>query len=121
MPRDAEALKMALWADTGERQTPEEAGFSRQSGWPVAYEQIGTEKFPERLVFNQLLRELTGLFLEMIAYGVLSWDDGTNYSHHAFALGSDGSIHRTLRDSGPDVEGGAVDPTTPNNDAWEIY
>ena len=70
MARDAEAKKLTPWADSGDRQDPEEAGLDRAAGWTVAYEQAGSGNYPERLVFNQLLRELSGLFQEALGAGV---------------------------------------------------
>ena len=52
MARDAEAKKLTPWADSGDRQDPEDAGLDREIGWTVAYEQAGSGNSPERLKFS---------------------------------------------------------------------
>ena len=39
--RDAETT-----GDNPDRQTPEDAGLDRSQGWPLAYEQVGSDKTP---------------------------------------------------------------------------
>ena len=56
---DAEWKKAELWADTGDREDPEDVGIDRSVGWPVSYEQRGSGDEPERTVFQQLLREMS--------------------------------------------------------------
>ena len=53
-----------VWASASgaDRETIEDTGGARADGWPVAYEQIGSGKEPERTVFNELvLRAFTSL------------------------------------------------------------
>ena len=66
---DAEWKKAELWADTGDREDPEDVGIDRSVGWTVSYEQRGSGDEPERTVFNQLLRELSGLYVMVREYG----------------------------------------------------
>lgn len=116
---DAQALKARLWADTGDRQDPEDAGIDRADGWDVTYEQLGSGSFPERAVFNQLLRELTGFHADLIAQGVLAWDPHVDYLHPAFTVTATG-MHVSLRASGP-AAGGAADPDAVGQTAWRRY
>ena len=43
-----------VWAGgaSADRATPTELGLTRAQGWPIAYEQIGSGKHPERELFN---------------------------------------------------------------------
>ena len=88
--RDAQAKKIELWADTGDRATPESQGINRAEGWNANYSQRGTFKYPEREVDNQLLREFSGLFLDKAKYGVLPWDADIQYAAEAVVADSDG-------------------------------
>lgn len=83
---DVEAKKFLgdLWAENGDRRTPEEANITRARGWDINYELPGTGKYPERDVFNQLVRELQGAFQEHMLYGIPRWDAGVNYATNAF-------------------------------------
>ena len=120
MARDVEAKKLTPWADSGDRQDPEDAGLDRAAGWTVAYEQAGSGNYPERLVFNQLMRELSGLFQEALGAGVMQWSAGVDYRHTAFVGGSDGFLHVSLRSSGP-ATGDAEDPAADGQTTWRIY
>ena len=81
---DAEWKKAELWADTGDREDPEGVGIDRSVGWTVSYEQRGSGDEPERTVFNQLLRELSGWAVDQLRMGVLQWDEDVDYVAAAF-------------------------------------
>lgn len=119
MTRDAQSLKIEKWATAGERETPEENGIDRSEGWDITYEQLGGNK-PERKVFNQIMRELTGLAVDMTNGGVLEWNSGVDYIHTAFVRGSNGRLYRSLVSSGPE-SGNATDPTASPNTIWRLY
>ena len=109
MARDAEGLKIRLWAETGDRQNPEQVGLTRSRGWPVSYEQLGSGDEPERTIFNQLLREISGGILDRSRQGIYQWDSEVTYTHETFVTGSDGKIYVSLTDSGP-AFGNSADP-----------
>ena len=113
MARDAQALKIRKWAATGERDDPDDVGLSRNHGWGLEYSLLGNNKFPERKVFNQLLRELTGLFSEINTRGILEWDASIGYVHPAFAAYNN-DLYRSRRNST-----GENPMSSP--DAWEVY
>ena len=104
---DAEWKKAELWADTGDREDPEDVGIDRSVGWPVSYEQRGSGDEPERTVFNQLLRELSGWAVDQLRMGVLQWDEDVDYADAAFVTTEDG-LHVALQANGP----GAATPST---------
>ena len=115
---DTEALRLELWAETGDRVDPESVRIDRGDGWTVGYEQTGSGLEPERLVFNQLVRELTGLFIEWAQYGILRYDPDVTYPVLAFATDSNGNIVRAVEANGPAAVGGVRGPET---SAWTIY
>lgn len=119
MNEEARKIIGNLWAEDAptERDTPEDVGIDRNIGWDLNYEQIGTLKFPERKVFNQLLRELTGAFNEHLQYGLPRWDDGVDWDQFTF-LTHDGRIYVALQASGPN-NGGAQEPGTGSK--WRLY
>ena len=96
MARDADALRIRKWAGSADAnvQTPEAAGLTRATGWPASYSAAGSTG-PQRRVFNQLFRELTGLAVELSTRGLLEWDTSISYAHPAFVVGSDDRIYRT--------------------------
>ncbi len=102
MPRDADALNLVTkWAVTGDVQLPTAAGLTRNEGWPISYSQAGGNT-PQRTVFNQLFRELSGLGVEINRYGAgLPWNAALNYISGTMVLGSDGEIYLGRAASGP--------------------
>ena len=115
---DTQSKKIQLWADGGERSVPENFGIDRADGWDVAYEQIGGSR-PQRLVFNQLFREITGFIRNIFAEGVPRWDRELDYIHPAFVVGSNGTLYRSTADNGP-ATGNANDPVSEGT-TWEVY
>ena len=73
MVRDSDALKIQKWAANGDVQTPEGRGLDRAIGWPADYSQPGG-RTPSREVFNQIIRELSSLGVELNTRGLLPWD-----------------------------------------------
>ena len=119
MPRDDEAKKIEQWASGGARSLPEDEGIDRGVGWDVRYEQKGSGAEPEREVWNQLLRELTGQAVEINARGVLQWDAELDYRQYAFVVGSGGKLHVSNVATGP-ATGNAEDPTS-GGSVWRVY
>ena len=98
MVRDADAKQIAKWAASGDVATPESRGLARATGWPSSYSQTGGN-LPSREVFNQLLRELTALAVELNTRGMLDWDSGITYVHPAFVVGTDGNLYVSVQNS----------------------
>ena len=111
MPRDADALLIRKWAESGDVATPESQGLARATGWPVSYSQAGGDT-PEREVFNQMFREITAMLAELNTHGVLEWDDAINYDHPALVTGSDDLVYISVQDSLNQ------DPTTDTGDTY---
>lgn len=99
---DAEAKKMIghLWADTGERMDPEEAGIDRAKGWDRDYEQEGTGKYPRRAVSNQLRREIQGALVEKMLYGAPRYAADVNWPLNAY-VNYNGLLYRAVVANGP--------------------
>ena len=116
MARDAEALKIRPWAvNQNNRADPEAVGIDRAFGWDVRYEQIGGQK-PERLVFNQIIHELTVLFDAWNREGMLPWSPLIDYIWNSggpisVVKGSDGNMYSSVAASGPST-GNIVDPVS---------
>ena len=124
---DAEAKRALnkVWAIEGDRFDPADVGLSRNTGWPVRYEQEGAGAEPEREVFNQLFCELDQLLGDKLQHGILEWDSRVNYPGnnevgYAFVTGSDGRLYVSLAPSGP-ATGDSTDPTDENNSKWQEY
>ena len=115
---DAEAKKIELWADGGDRADPEDVGIDRSVGWPVSYEQVGGNN-PSREIWNQIFRELSGWSLDRLRMGVPRWDSDVNYIHPAFVTAGD-DLYVSLESNGPDT-GNATNPTTAGQTIWRIY
>ena len=122
---DTQAKKIRLWAEDGDRQDPETVGLDRAEGWPADYEQFGSGETPERTVFNQLFRELTGWARDVMGRGVLLWDAEIDYPVGAFVVANDDSLspvrvlYVAVAASGPST-GGAVVPVT-DDMVWRRY
>lgn len=116
MARDERGIIQQIFADTGDVAEPT---FDFAEGWPVAYAQAGGQT-PEREVFNRLFQRLYALGYDVTRYGGgLPWDATINYAVLALVMGADGELYFGKRASGPDVEGGAVDPTADDGSCWE--
>ena len=116
---DTQAKKLELWASSGDREDPEDVGLTRADGWTVAYEQIGSGSEPERAVFNQLFRELSGWAIDRLRQGIPSWDIEVDYIHPAFTTTASG-VWVSTADSGPG-SGNATDPDDSGQTLWRRY
>ena len=71
MPRDSESLKIKPWASRGDRVDPESSSLdpvlTREIGWPESFSSDGGDT-PRRQVFNQILREMTGMLDTCLLY-----------------------------------------------------
>ena len=114
MARDADALLLLTkWANSGDVATPESVGIDRNDGYGSTYSQPGGQA-PRRTVFNQILRELSGLAVEINTKGpFLDWDDGIDYTANAAVTGSDGTHYFATNASGPTTT--PRDPTDSGN------
>ena len=115
MARDSDALLIAKWAATGDVQDPEDTGIDREAGWDATYLQPGGPTL-DRALFNELLRELTALGVELNQHGLLEWDSLVSYIHPALVMGSNGRLYRSVyRSTG-------VDPVSDTaNVAWVLF
>ena len=119
---DAEAKKFLenLWADeaSANRQDPEAAGIDRANGWDINYEQRGTGRYPERRVFNQLIRELQGAFREHMVFGFPRWDSGVDWAQYSFITHGTNVYYATVN-NGPSYPQQAEEPGT--GEVWRLY
>ena len=114
MPRDADALKIRKWAESGDVATPESQGLDRATGWPANYSQPNGD-VPKREVMNQILMELSALGVESNTHGLLEWDSSIAYAHPAVVMGSDGQPYVSVTDNQ------GVDPVADNGNAnWKL-
>ena len=115
MVRDSDALKIRKWAANGDVQTPEDRGLNRAVGWPADYSQPGG-RTPSREVFNQIIRELSSLGVELNTRGLLSWDSSVSYVHPAMVMGGDAKPYVSVADST------GIDPTTDTTESsWSLF
>ena len=105
MARDSDALLIRKWSESGDTSTPESQSITRSIGWGASYSQAGGD-LPEREVFNQLLKELTALAVEINERGILDWSSSLTYTHPAIVFGSNSTIYLSVQNSTN------VDPTT---------
>ena len=82
-------------------------------GWPYK-EIVDSSKF------NQYNYEMSSLIKLIETYGFLPWSNLTNYKEGSVTLGSDGSLYKALRDTGPDTT--SFDPVNDTNHTyWENW
>ena len=124
MARTDEGVKMTtLWAASGERMDPETNLVTRSQGWDKRFEQLGG-LVPNYEVFNQIIRELSGVAVCLNQHGIPPWSRFIDYTHNAneraFVLRNEG-LYVSTAASGP-TQGGAVDPATDSNRShWKLY
>ena len=111
---DVEARKIRKWAELGDRTDPETVGLDRDVGWPASYSDRDGDT-PERRVFHQLFRELTGLAVDVIREGILPWDAEIDYRVGA-VVKRNSRLWMAAANTGPIV--GVVDPATPGQTRW---
>ena len=120
---DTEAKKFLgeLWASSASalRSDPSVYGLTRTEGWDVRYEQLGTRKFPEMRVFNQLLRELQGAFAGQMTQGIIAWNEDVNYARHAF-VGHASKIWWSQEETGPATMNPS-EPGSAGDTTWRLY
>lgn len=114
-----------IWGSSAGAQVmlPEEAGLDREDGWPVAYEQFGTGKHPEREVWNGLLMEAVAALADIASQGILSWDAEVDYAVSDDAVPfvtTVTGVHVGLVPSGPST-GNPTDPDTPGQEVWRRF
>ena len=123
-----EILGEAVWAGSaqGERAEPADLGIDEAVGWGVAYEQPGTGKFPERVVFNELTYRATSAIRDIFATGVPAWDAAVDYRPDlvearaaCFATTPTG-LWVTVINTGPSF-GNATDPELSGQAVWRRY
>ena len=135
MPRDEQSLKIEPWAEdvSGNRIDPEDStpALVRGDGWGLTFSQAGGDT-PSREVFNQILREITGMLHEINTHGgALEWSNRVFYTHPALVFGSDNQLYISVRstpaDSGFDLStlsdtiDTAADPTMDTDDSdWSL-
>ena len=117
---DAEAKKIKKWADTGDRTDPDDSSLtptlSRATGWPSSFSASAGDT-PRRRVMNQVLRELTGLGVEVMSRGVLEWDADIDYAQYA-VVQQTGTLRRATVATGPGTSN-ATDPDAAGQVIWE--
>ena len=118
---DTQAKKIldGAWADSGDRENPEDVGIDRDEGWTVGYEQINSGLEPERTIFNQRGRELDGWAIERMRTGIPPWDEDIDYRVDAFVTRT-GNLYISLVANGS-TSGNASDPTAAGQTVWRIY
>ena len=125
MPIDQAIKDIEIWADSGDRTSPEDAGVTTDAGWPLAAEQVGGMSVSRGLM-NELFYRITSWAVEVRDAGLpMEWDAEINYIHDstgiAFVKGSDGLIYRSVQASGP-AGGNATDPVTDSmRTYWRLY
>lgn len=114
-----------VWASSAgaDRETPTDAGITRANGYPIAYEQIGSGKTPERTVINQRFHEWYSAFIDFAATGVPAWDTDVDYtpaSDAACFVTTATGLHLTRTNTGP-AYGNATDPDASGQAVWRLY
>ena len=115
MPLDTEARKMTLWAQNGDRATPETVGIIRSIGYGDSFSETGGDEV-SRAEWNQERREFSGWALDWMRGLTMIWDTRVPYSHAAgdaaFCL-RNGTLYVSTRPSqGQDPE---------SSSAWRAY
>ena len=86
MPRDPDAFRLALFAETAadaEVADPETLGLTWEKGWTVVYGQHESGFTPELSVHNWLLRVITYMTLRFQRRGLVEWDEKVVYAKDA--------------------------------------
>ena len=121
---DTQAKKLlgGAWASgiAADREDPSDVGIARTEGWNIPYEQIGSGKEPERTVFNQLLRELTGWAIDNMRFGGLHpYDPEINYHQYARCRIGESKFVALIA-NGP-AHGNAESPVMAGQTVWRRY
>ena len=100
-PRDADALLIEPWAETGLRELPDEVGVSREVGLDIRFALPTGQTFMRALV-QQLLHEITSMLDEVGRRGLLEWDSRVVYVHPAVvSCGVDWYLSRMTSQGSP--------------------
>ena len=127
MARDPDALKIRKWGALGQSNRADIPAELRRLGWFYEYSLDGGIPGPERVVFNQILAELTALSSAVNTYGVpLPWSSRINYRHVdgqevSFATGSTGLIYVSVKPSGPATNNSANPINDADHTCWRPY
>ena len=119
MARDTQALLLRRWgsAPAAVLESVADAGLVRSEGFTEDY---GIDLSWSVGLFNQLIKEITGRFVELGERGILEWDADQRYVHPAFCTGSDGNLYGSVQSSGGD--NASQNPTTDTNDTyWRMF
>ena len=112
MARIAAGLIDQIWAATPASAddviTPPDA--RQESGWTNDYFQPGGS-LPEGEHFNALWNRQTAFGYDVGRHGILEWSADQDYEHPAAVLASNNHLYLSVASSGPNMTGGAVDPT----------
>ena len=73
---------------------------------------------PARADFNGLLNIITQAQAFYQSGGIYGWDATIDYGPNRLVLGSDGLLHWSMAQSGPNTGAGAVNPTTDDGTYW---
>ena len=115
MPLDTESLKMTLWAQNGDRMTPEQVGIARAAGYGDSFSAVGGDQV-SMAEWNQERREFSGWALDWRRGLTMIWDARVPYAHAAgeaaFCL-RNGALYVSTRPSQ------GQDPET--SSAWRAY
>ena len=106
----------SIWADSGDRMTPEQLGIVRSTGFGAAYSLPGGET-PSRQLFNDTWYRLTSMAVEVNRSGVLPYDDGVDYSSEA-AVTAGTAVYLANATNGPNTTLGIVSPLTVGQTTW---
>lgn len=114
---DAEALKLELWAQDGDRTDPADAtpAITPSVGFPSSFSMASGDT-PSREVMNQILRILSGAGLDVLRFGIPPWDARQNYKAGAIVPNGDMLVQCNVA-TGP-ATSNATNPTTANQAVW---
>ena len=112
MARIAEGIPDLIWGampdSSDDIVAPSDARQAR--GYDNSYFQPGGA-LPEGEFYNWLERRASAFKRDVARHGVLEWSADQNFEHPAACLASNNHLYLSTGDSGPDMPGGAVDPT----------
>ena len=82
MPLDAQAIVGAatLWAQNGDRETPEQAGIDPSVGYGDSFSEAGGEEI-SMAEWNQFRRGVSGWLRDYVRGVSMIWDDSVAYQH----------------------------------------
>ena len=66
-------------------------------------------------IFNELMRRMTGLIIELEQYGVLPWCAETAYKIGGLAIGYNNKVYQAI------IDNTDIDPTIPGSTTWRLF